>query len=80
MRKLILALMLTLMIVLVMAGPALAAPRYDGQPGVSATGLGRCNMDTMGPGTGAAVAIWVPGAAFDHRNGGNSGLVFVTPP
>ncbi len=79
MRKLIVALMVTLMIVLVMAGPALAAPVYTGPEGVSATGLGRCNMASMGPGTGAASYIWVPGAAADHLNGGNSGLGFPTP-
>jgi len=79
MRKLILALMLTLMIVLVMAGPALAAPVYTGPEGVSATGLGRCNMVEMGPGTGKAVGIWVPLAAFDHLNGGNSGIYFGAP-
>ncbi len=71
--------MLTLMIVLVIAGPAFAQPRYDGPPGVSATGLGRCNMESMGPGTGKLVAVWVPLAASEHRNGGNSGIWFGTP-
>ncbi len=79
MRKLILALMLTVMIVLVMAGPALAAPRYDGPPGVSATGYGPCNMASMGPGTGTPVFMWRPSEAFDHLNGGNSGIGFGTP-
>ncbi len=79
MKKLLLALMLTLMIILVMAGPALAAPVYSGPEGVSATGLGRCNMESMGPGTGAVVAVWVPLAAANHLNGGDSGVIFPTP-
>ncbi len=79
MRKLILALMLTLMLVLVLAGPALAASIYDGPPGVSATGLGPCNMESMGPGTGKPVFMWVPLAAYDNLNGGNSGIGFGTP-
>jgi hypothetical protein len=72
MRKLILVLMLTLVLVLVMAGPALAA-------GVSETGLGRCENPLHAPGTGPAVVIWVPDTAYDHLNGGNSGLIFKTP-
>ncbi len=79
MRKLLLALMLTLIIILIMAGPALAAPVYTGPEGVSATGLGRCNMESMGPGTGVLVAVWVPLAAYNHLNGGNSGVIFPTP-
>ncbi len=79
MKKIVLALILTLMIVLIIAGSALAAPVYTGPEGVSATGVGRCNMDTMGPGTGATSYIWVPSAAFEHANRGNSGIGFVTP-
>ena len=70
MKKLIVALMLAMMIILVLAGPALAAPRYDGPPGVSATGYGPCNMDTMGPGTGKPVVMWLPEAAYENINRG----------
>ena len=75
MRKLMLALMLTLLILMVMASPALA----DGW-GVSATGLGRCTRADHGPGNGAASHIWVPAAAWENLNGGNSGLHFMTAP
>ncbi len=71
MKKLLLALILTLMIVLVMAGPAGATPRYDGPPGVSATGYGPCNMPDMGPGNGKPVAMWLPLAAYEHLNSSN---------
>ncbi|HAL15671.1 MAG TPA: hypothetical protein DCP32_02625 [Anaerolineaceae bacterium] len=72
MKKLMLALLLTLVIVAVMAGPALAA-------GVSETGLGRCAYPAHAPGTGAASHVWVPEAAWDNLNGGASGLHFMTP-
>ena len=72
MRKMMVAMMLTLLIVVVMAGPALAA-------GVSATDLGRCANPLHAPGTGAASHIWVPEAAWENLNGGESGLHFMTP-
>lgn len=75
MRKLMLAVMLTLLILMVMAGPALA----DGG-GVSATGLGRCTRADHGPGNGAASHIWVPAAAWENQIGGESGLHFMPVP
>jgi hypothetical protein len=74
MRKVMLALMLTLVIVMVLAGPVLA----DGA-GVSATGLGRCTRLDHGPGNGAASHIWVPAPAKEFANHGQSGLHFMTP-
>lgn len=74
MKRLVLAFMLTLLLVLVVAGPALA----DGG-GVSATGLGRCTRADHGPGNGAASHIWVPGTAWENANRGESGLHFMTP-
>ena len=74
MKKLMLALLLTLLIMMVMAGPALA----DGA-GVSETGLGRCTRADHGPGNGAASHIWVPAQAWENLNGGESSLHFMTP-
>lgn len=74
MRKLILALMVILIIVLAVAAPALA----DGG-GVSATGLGRCTRADHGPGNGAASHIWLPEPAWENANRGESGLHFMTP-
>lgn len=74
MRRLALALLLTLLLVVVITGPVLA----DGW-GVSATGLGRCTRADHGPGNGAAGHIWVPGPAWENLNGGESGLHFMTP-
>ncbi|OGO60301.1 MAG: hypothetical protein A2032_02635 [Chloroflexi bacterium RBG_19FT_COMBO_49_13] len=68
-----LALILTLLVFVVMAGPALAA-------GVSETGLGRCENPAHAPGTGQAGHIWVPGEAWENLNGGESGLHFMTTP
>ena len=73
MKKFAVALILTLMVVVLMAGPVQAA-------GISETGLGRCENPLHAPGTGAATYIWVPGAAYDHLNGGESGLHFKTTP
>jgi hypothetical protein len=75
MKKLMLALLLTLLIVAVVASTALA----EGN-GVSATGLGRCTRADHGPGNGAAGHIWVPATAWENHNGGESGLHFMTAP
>lgn len=76
MKKLILVLLLTMLAVMVVAGPALA----EGG-GVSATGFGRCDLNpNHDPGSGAASHIWVPEAAYGNANGGNSGLHFMTAP
>lgn len=72
MKKFVLALLLTLMLVLAMAGPALAE-------GVSATGLGRCANPAHAPGTGAAGHIWVPLQAWENAHQEASGLHFMTP-
>lgn len=72
MRKTMLALVLTLLIVLAVAGPVLA----DGG-GVSATGLGRCTRLDHGPGNGAASHIWVPVQAAENASRGQSGLHFM---
>lgn len=72
MKKIVLALILTLVIMAVIAGPVLAA-------GVSETGLGRCANPLHAPGTGAASHVWVPEAAWENLNGGESGLHFMTP-
>lgn len=72
MKKIVLALLLTLMVVLAMAGPALAE-------GVSATGLGRCESPAHAPGTGAAGHIWVPLEAHHHAHADAAGLHFMTP-
>ncbi len=74
MRKLALALMLALLVVVLLAGPTLAAgvPVDTPPHGVSATGLGRCGgpgMEDMGPGTGKIVAVWVPSQAGEHLVG-----------
>lgn len=63
-----------LFILLLMATPVLAAGS-----GVSETGLGRCTRLDHGPGNGAASHIWVPEAAWENLNGGESGLHFMTP-
>ncbi len=72
MRKLSLALMLALLIVVLLAGPTLAAPvPFDPPPlGVSATGLGRCAYHSdMDPGSGKLIAVWVPSQAGEHLVG-----------
>lgn len=76
MKKLLFALVLALLVVAVLAGPALA----DGG-GVSATGLGLCVLNPLhAPGTGPASHIWVPAEAAQNLNGGNSGLHFMMAP